>query len=278
MIKKNSVIVFILLLCGGCALIASNHHETQKVASTHPYDAAHHNCAACHSLSKTEANNLLKQFGQVQEVKLSPVKGLYEVAIQQGNRQIAAYVDFSKKLIIAGRIFDVASRKMITPLPTEKPMKLSKAQFERLKPDDSLIMGNRNGSKHIYVFTDPNCPYCKRLHGELKKLVSMEPDLAICIKMNPLRMLHPGAYDKARIILASGSLDMLDKAFAGGKLPAPGEKDSKKPVDETIRLAESLGIKGAPALVFPDGRLIIGFRSAQVLQRLLTPPAKPAAQ
>jgi thiol:disulfide interchange protein DsbC len=276
MIKKISVVVSIFLLCGGCAVIASKHHDTQKVASTHRYDAAYHNCAACHSLSKAEAGNLLKQFGQVQEVKLSPIKGLYEVTIQQGDRQMAAYIDFGKKRILAGRIYDIASRKIMTPLPTEVPVKLSKAQFERLKPDDSLIMGNRNGAKRIYVFTDPNCPYCKRLHGELKKLLSMEPDLAICIKMYPLRM-HPGAYDRARVILASGSLDMLDKAFAGGKLPMPGEKDSGKPVDETIRLAKSLGIEGTPALVFPDGQLVIGFRTAQEMHRLLTSPAKQAA-
>lgn len=277
MIKRISVIVIILFLCVGCAVIASKHHDTQKVASTHLHDTACHNCAACHSLSKAEAGNLLKQFGQVQEVKLSPVKGLYEVTIQQGNQQMAAYIDFSKKLILAGRIYDIASRKMMTPLPAEMPMKLSKAQFERLKPDDSLIMGNRSGTKHMYVFTDPDCPYCKRLHEELKKLASLEPDLAICIKMNPLRM-HPGAYDRARVILASRSLDMLDKAFAGGKLPAAGEKESKKAVDATIRLAEALGIKGTPAMVFPDGRLIIGFRSAQQMHALLTPPVKQAVQ
>jgi thiol:disulfide interchange protein DsbC len=277
MIKRISVIAIILFLCGGCAVIASKHHDTQKVASTHLHDTAYHNCAACHSLSKAEAGNLLKQFGQVQVVKLSPVKGLYEVTIQQGNQQMAAYIDFSKKLILAGRIYDIASRKMMTPLPAEMPMKLSKAQFERLKPDDSLIMGNRNGTKHMYVFTDPDCPYCKRLHEELKKLASLEPDLAICIKMYPLRM-HPGAYDRARAILASGSLDTLNKAFAGGTLPAPAEKDSKKAVDETIQLAKSLGIEGTPALVFPDGRLIIGFRSAQDMHALLTPPAKQAAR
>lgn len=277
MIKSISVVVIILFLFGGCAQMASKHHDTRKVASSHFHDAAYHNCAACHSLSKAEAGDLLKQFGQVQEVKLSPVKGLYEITIQQGNRQMAAYIDFSKKLILTGRIYDIASRKIMTPLPAEIPMKLSKAQFERLKPGGSLIMGNRNGTKHMYVFTDPDCPYCKRLHAELKKLASSEPDLAICIKMYPLRM-HPGAYDKARVILVSGSLDTLDKAFAGGKLPAPVEKDSKKTVDETIQLAKSLGIEGTPALVFPDGRLVIGFRNAQDMHALLTPPAKQTAR
>jgi thiol:disulfide interchange protein DsbC len=281
MIKKIAATVLFILLGAGCAMIASKHHETQKALSPHHHDEAHHNCASCHSLSKEEAKTLLKNFGEVKDIKTAPVKGLYEITLQQGNQQIAAYVDFSKQLILAGRIFDISTRKMITPPPKKVPMKLSKAQLDRIKLENSIIMGNDNGRKRMFVFTDPDCPHCKRLHEELKKLVSMEPDLAIHIKMYPLKM-HRKAYDKARVILAAGSLDMLDKAFAGEKLPSPGEKDPKEPVDETIKLAKSLGIRGTPALVFPDGKLVTGFRDAKRMQSLLTPTeerdAKKAAE
>jgi thiol:disulfide interchange protein DsbC len=277
MTRKISVIVLFILLGAGCTMIASKHHKTQKALSPHHHDEAHHNCAACHSLSKEEAKILLKNFGEVKDIKQAPVKGLYEVTLQQGNQQIAAYVDFSKQLILAGRIFDIGTRKMITPPPKKAPIELSKTQLDRIGLDDSIIMGNGNGSKRMFVFTDPDCPYCKRLHEELKKLVSMEPDLAIHIKMYPLKM-HRKAYDKARVILAAGSLDMLNKAFAGEKLPPPGEKDRTEPVDETIKLAHSLGIRGTPALVFPDGKMVTGFRDAKRMQALLTPTAKKDAK
>jgi thiol:disulfide interchange protein DsbC len=277
MIRKISVLVLFILLSAGCAMIASKHNETQKGLSPHQYDKAHHNCAACHSLSKAEAKILLKNFGEVKDIKPAPVKGLYEVTLHQGNQQIAAYVDFSKQRILAGRIFDIDTRKMITPPPKKVPIKLSKAQLDRITPEDSVIMGNANGRKRMFVFTDPDCPHCKRLHEELKKLVSMEPDLAIHIKMYPLRM-HRKAYDKARVILAAGSLDMLNKAFSGEKLPSPGAKDRKEPVDETIKLAKSLGIRGTPALVFSDGRLVTGFRDAKRMQALLKPAEKRDAE
>jgi thiol:disulfide interchange protein DsbC len=277
MIRKISVIVLFILLGAGCAMIASKHQETQKELSPHHHDEAHHNCATCHSLSKEEAKTLLKNFGEVKDIKPAPVKGLYEITFQQGNQQIAAYVDFSKQLILAGRIFDIDTRKMISPPPKKVPRELSKSQLDRIELEDSIIMGNGNGRKRMFVFTDPDCPHCKRLHEELKKLVSMEPDLAIHIKMYPLRM-HRKAYDKARVILAAGSLDLLNKAFAGKKLPAPGEKDRKEPVDETIELAQSLGIRGTPAIVFPDGRLVTGFRDAKRMQALLTPTAKRGAK
>ncbi len=270
MIRKISAIVLFILLCVGCAMIASKHQETQKVASPHHHDPAQHNCAACHSISKEEAGILLNHFGEVKDVKLAPVKGLYEVTIQQGNQQMTAYIDFSKQLVLAGKIFTIATRKLVTPPPRKVPIVLSKSRLDRIELKNSIIMGNRRAKKRVFVFTDPDCPYCKKLHEELKKLIALEPDLAIYIKMYPLKMHHE-AYDKARVLLAAESLDMLDKAFAGEKLPPPAEKDRKEPVDETVKLAGSLGIRGTPALVFPDGKLIIGFRNAENMHALLTP-------
>lgn len=270
--RKIPVVVQCILLCAGCAMAAAKHHETPQEISPH-HDAARHNCATCHSLSKAEAETLLKKFGEVKDVKMAPVKGLYEVTIQQGDRQMAAYVDFSKELILAGPIYAIATRKMISPLPAQVPIKLSRMQLDQIRIEDSIVMGNRNGGKRLFVFTDPDCGYCKRLYGELKRLAAMEPDLAIYIKMYPLKM-HRGAYDKARVILAAQSLQLLDEVFAGGKVPPAGENASRKPVDATIKLAESLGIRGTPALVFPDGRLIIGFRDAENMHVLLSPTTK----
>lgn len=275
MFKNISAAVILILVWGGITVSASKNQQTPKAAVAHHHDATQHNCAACHRLTKEQAQELLKEFGQVKEVKLAPVKGLYEVTLKQGEQQMAAYIDFGKRLLLAGRVYTIADRKMISPLPTKVPVHLTKTQLDQLRRDDSIVMGN--GNQRLFVFTDPDCPYCKRLHGELKKLVSLEPDLSIYIKMNPLKM-HPGAYNKARVILAANSLDMLEKAFAGEKLPSAGEKDLKKPIDETIALATSLGIRGAPAMVFPHGELIIGFRKAEEMQALLKPPRSEDAK
>ena len=242
--------------------------QTASKASASLDKAVIHNCASCHSLSKEEAGAVLKDLGTVKDVKMSPIKGLYEITIQHDNRQAVIYLDFGKKLVAPGPVFDIAAKRSLTPPPVELPKIISKADLERIPLTDSIVMGNPTGKKRIFVFTDPDCPFCVRLHAELKKLVAMEPDLTVYIKMFPLKM-HPAAYDKARVILGSNSLDMLDKAFAGEKLPEPGEKDKKEPVDETIKLGESLGISGTPAIVMPNGELIAGMRNAAALRELL---------
>lgn len=264
------MIILVLLAVGATDVIsASPAKKSKQKSAAPPLDKALiHNCVSCHSLTTAEAGKILKGLGEVKSIKMSPVKGLFEVTVQQGNRQAVAYLDFSKKLLVPGPIFDTATKTSLTPPPVELPKILSKVELEKIPLTNSIIMGNPKGKKRLIVFTDPDCSFCGRLHGELKKLVVLEPDLAIYIKMFPLKM-HPDAYDKARVILGSQSLEMLEKAFAKEALPAPGGKDPKEPVDETLKVGESLGIDGTPAMIFPDGRLVSGARDVTALRGLL---------
>jgi thiol:disulfide interchange protein DsbC len=265
------IVTFVIVLCAGVSIAASrsgNQKGTQQKGTSGSNVAALHNCASCHSLSKEEAGTIFKGLGEVTEVKVSPVKGLYEVTVRQKNRQAVAYLDFGKKLLVPGPIFDIASKRPITPPPVDIPKIFSKADLDTIPLTNSIVMGNPNGKKRMIVFTDPDCPFCSKLHGELKKLVTMEPDLTIYIKMYPLDT-HPAAYDKARVILGAKSLELLEKAFAGEKLPAPGEKDPKEPVDESIRLGASLGVDGTPSMILPNGRMVAGTMDATKIKSLM---------
>jgi len=224
-------------------------------------------CASCHALTVKEANDLLKDLGHVTQIKPAPVRGLFEITLEKQGQTGIAYLDYGKKHLMGGPIFDIASRQVVgTPPPEAKhPERLDPAL---LKTDAALVMGNPKGKKRLFVFTDPECPFCAKLHVELKKLVALEPDLAIYIKLYPLKM-HPKAYDKARVILGAKSLALLEKSFAGGKLPEPGVKDAKKPVDDTMRFAESVGINSTPTLVLPDGRILPGLKDAEAIRKLL---------
>jgi len=148
-----------------------------------------------------------------------------------------------------------------------------KAYFERNPVDvksiplkDALLLGKASAKTRVIVFTDPECPYCKKLHEELVKVVEQRPDIAFLIKLFPLKM-HPNAYPKSKSIVCSKSLQMLEDSFAGKQVPIlPCEAPE---VDETIRLAGDLGITSTPTLVLPDGRLKPGFRTAEALITML---------
>lgn len=270
--KRIPVILTLIFLVAGGAYDAFSASSTEKPAnrssSPSPATSSMSHDASSHALTRQDVSALLKDIGDVVDIKPSPVKGLYEVKIRQKNRHATVYLDFAGKHLLPGPVFEIATKRSLTPPPEEIPKILSRNELEKIPLANSVILGNPAGKKRMFVFTDPDCPFCGRLHGELKKLVALEPDLAVYIKIYPLKM-HPAAYDKARVILASGSAHMLEKAFAKKKLPAPGAEDPKEPVDETLRLGESLGIDGTPAVILPGGRLLMGARDAESLRKAL---------
>lgn len=229
------------------------------------------NCSSCHWLSVAEANRLMKGTGgTVKKTKKSPVPGLFEVTLEKDGRQITAYIDFMKKHVIPSPIISLETGKSITETAaTKQPGSYKKVDINKIAKTNSIVLGNHKGKNKIFVFTDPECPYCKKLHVELRKLVASDSSMTIYIKLFPLQM-HPQAYDKARVILGRNSLDLLEKALTGLPLPPPSPMDSRKPVDETINLATSLGINATPTMVLPDGRVIPGYWDAPTIRKFLS--------
>ena len=223
-------------------------------------------CASCHAISLQEANGLLKNIGTVKDIKPAAVRGLYEVTLEQNGKTGIAFLDYGKKHIIGGQIFDIATNRPVGAPPIEP--KKERLDPATLQTEHSLVMGNPAGKKRLFVFTDPECPFCAKMHVELKKLVALEPDLVVYIKLFPLK-IHPHAYDKARVILSEKSLKLLEKSYAGETLPVPKASDAKLPVDDILHYAESVGIEGTPTLVLSDGRILPGLRDAEAMRQLL---------
>ena len=100
----------------------------------------------------------------------------------------------------------------------------------------------------------------------MKKVVAERKDIAFYIKMYPLPM-HKDAYAKAKEIVCTKSLALLEDAFQGKQLPEPKCKTSA--VDENLKLGAKLGIHGTPALIMPDGRMVPGYMDAASLIRTI---------
>ena len=224
-------------------------------------------CSGCHSLTVKEANTLLKGMGEVKKVNAAAVRGLWELDFVKDGKRAVAYMDYSKKHIMPGPVFSLATRAPIAKAAETKPAPPAKVKVSSIPLTNSVIMGNPAAKKKLFVFTDPDCPFCSKLHTELKKLVESDKKLAVYVKLFPLKM-HPNAYDKSRAIMSGDANKLLDDAFSGAKLPAPAA-DAGKGVDETVRLAQSLGIKATPTLVLPDGRVMPGYREAAEIRKLL---------
>ena len=87
-------------------------------------------------------------------------------------------------------------------------------------------------------------------------------DIAFYIKLYPLPM-HKDAYGKAKTVVCEKSLALLEDAFAKKSLPPA--KCETSVIDDNLKLAEKLGIRGTPAIIMPNGIIIPGFKDAPSL-------------
>jgi thiol:disulfide interchange protein DsbC len=228
-----------------------------------------HDCVSCHKLTETDATALLSKIGATaKSVKQSPSKGLFEVLAEKDGKQGIIFIDYGKKNLLQGMVVNLETLQPVSAHDPPQPKQPANVDVSKIPVDKAVIMGNPKGSKRLYVFTDPDCPYCQKGHAELKKLVALTPDVAVYIMLFPLPM-HPGAYDKARTVLETRSLELLDKAFEGKDVPKPTKDSSKKAIDEIIAFANANGISGTPTMVMPDGRIEVGMRDAETLKKML---------
>jgi len=228
-------------------------------------------CTSCHTLTEKEANELLKKTGiNVKSVKQAPSRGLFELLVEKDNKQGVIFIDYGKKHLIQGMIASLDTLQPVSAHAQDlpQPKQVTSVDVSKIPVDNAIVMGNPKGSKKLYVFTDPDCPYCKKGHLELKKLAAIAPDVAIYVMLFPLPM-HPGAYDKCRTVLETKSLELMDKAFDGQDLPKPTKDSSKAAIDEIIKFANANGISGTPTMVMPDGKIEVGMRDAETLKKAL---------
>ena len=229
-------------------------------------------CGKCHFLEKKEAEQILSKMkrtsAKVLDIKMSPVRGLWEVSVDEKGARDVMYVGFSKKQVVRGTVIDIdqyAAKTQEKPVEIQNP-KLKYVDTSKVSLDGSLILGNKNAEHKVLVFTDPDCPFCLKLHAELKKVVAESNDTAFYLKLMPLKM-HPDAYWKSQSIMCNSSIQMLEDNFE--KKPIPRPACDGRVIDENLKLANELGITGTPTLIMPDGFIFVGGLDAKALKDLI---------
>ena len=223
-------------------------------------------CQKCHTLTNQEMKAILRDLkapdAEILKVQSSPIRGLWEVTINNKGKPGLFYVDFSKNFIVSGSIIEVKTGKNKTMERVTKLQEDRRVDFSKIPLNRALVMGDAASSKKVVVFTDPDCNFCEKLHKEMQKVLQERKDIAFYILLYPLAS-HKDAYWKSKSIVCSRSLKMLEEAYAHMDIPKP-ECDSKD-LDSDIKIAEALGITGTPTLVLPDGRIRAGMMPAKQL-------------
>ena len=167
---------------------------------------------------------------------------------------------------------------------TEKARSAIKNHSEALfNSPRQVVLGNPQGDVTFVEFFDYNCGYCKRALNDMTTLMEKDPKLKVVLKEFPV--LGPGSVEAAQVAVAVRMQDKTGKKYLdfhqkllGGRGQADKakalavakdvgmdmarlDKDMKsdevsKTIEESMKLAEALGLNGTPSYVIGNDVVI----------------------
>lgn len=197
----------------------------------------------------------------VEGVEPSPVTGLYEVQLQNGQ---ALYVSSDAKYLIPGDLFEAREEGLVN-LGEARRNELRLQKISALDEKDMIIFPAAEQKAVLTVFTDVDCPYCRKLHGEIGEL----NDLGVTVRYLAFPRTGLNTETSEKMIATWCAADrkaMFTAAKRGTDVPAA---DCDSPVEEQYQLGREVGVTGTPALVFDDGTIVPGYVPAATLAEYL---------
>ena len=195
---------------------------------------------------------------QFNEIRPSQFEGMYEVVMGKN----VGYTDGEGRYFLFGHVFDMQTRQDLTQQRIDE---LNKVNFSELPLKDAIKEVRGKGQRKLVVFSDPDCPYCKKLEQELPQL----DNVTIYTFPLPLEGLHPDAPRKAKSIWCSAKRQSAWHDYLVSNKQPTANTDCANPIDRNIQLGQKLGINGTPTLVAEDGRVMPGAASAEQIENWL---------
>ena len=188
---------------------------------------------------RMEKETLMKTFPNMKldGFRESPLKGLYEITAGE-----QVFYFSPEGYLFFGEIWTKDGKN----LTAEMREKVVAERINTLPLEKALKIGN--GPKKVIEFTDPDCPYCRKVDNFLSK----RTDVTRYVYFVPLRRIHPDAEKKARYILSQSDKDKAFRdVFEGvldGKPISIADGAQEQQLEEMEKIAAGLGVRGTPAL------------------------------
>lgn len=191
--------------------------------------------------------------------------GLYEVVIDDE----ILYTDADFTFLIDGNVIETNGMTSLTDARRQEleaaRMKKLAFPFEQLPFDMAFKKVKGNGSRKLAVFSDPDCPYCRRLEQTLASI----DNVTIYTFLYPLVQLHPKAPEISRSIWCSPDRVKAWDDYMLNRVAPKAQGSCPNPVDKIVAFGEGKRISGTPTLFFEDGTRVPGAIPQDRIEALL---------
>ena len=192
-------------------------------------------------------------YQKILAIRSAPIKGFYEVDFSDH----VAYIDESLNFMIAGDIYSLANMRDLTDARRHE---LYGSAFDKLPLDLAIRRVKGNGKAKLAVFTDPQCPYCRKFEHTLAGM----NNITIYTFMVPLL---PGSEAIAKAIWCQTDRQRAweDQLLRNHAPDHPGLCDTSG-LNRIAALASQLGVRVTPTLMFANGQIHPGLLDQATLE------------
>ena len=185
------------------------------------------------------------------------IPGLYEVMMGLN----IFYISADGKYLVQGKIIDVEARKDLTD---EKMAVARIAALDKLGQKQMIIFKPEVSKHKVSIFTDIDCGYCRKLHGEMDQYLA--EGISIQYLFFPRAGKGSDSYNKAVSVWCAEDRNVaLTQAKNAQQIET---KDCVNPVDEHMQLGVEFGVRGTPMMVTEKGTVLPGYVPAKQLIKL----------
>lgn len=206
-------------------------------------------------------NNLEKALAEfipdveIDSIHPTPIKGLYQVLI--GAEVI--YMTGDGKHVIKGEILDIGDRRNLTEdVRAESRVGL----LNSIKKEEYIEFAGEQVKNIIYVFTDIDCGYCRKLHLDVPELnargISVRylayPRAGVDSEAGKEMSNVWCAEDRQAALTAAKNRELID------------DNSCDDPVAEQHLLGQKLGVRGTPSIYLENGRNLPGYMPPEQIE------------
>lgn len=191
---------------------------------------------------------------KITDLKATEMKGLYSGTLE---KQVV-YVNEDAQHLFVGSMIRLKDKRNLT---RDLVMNQNVVDFKKLPFQDAIKTVRGTGKHQLAVFSDPNCPYCKKLDSELASL----KDVTIYTFMYPIKSQ---SIVPSRKVWCSPNKDYAWKSLIQNAVQPTASADCINPIERNLALGKSLGLEGTPVIIFSNGFKATGAYPAQEIEKI----------
>jgi thiol:disulfide interchange protein DsbC len=204
---------------------------------------------------------IVRKFGdiKVEDVRMSPVNGVYEVT--RGSE--ISYVSADARYAILGDLIDVDAD---ANLSENRRRAIRSRIIETVPESEMLVFAPKETKYTVTIFTDIDCGYCRRLHSQIAEYNRL--GIRVRYLFFPRSGPNTDSWHKAEAVWCSANRnEALTRAKNGEDINAP--KCPTAIINRDFELGQKLAVDGTPAIFLASGEMLPGYAPPGQLLRYI---------